>query len=314
MNGTQGAIGIGKETNWGTAVASTRHFSGRESISEERGRLREPFVFGSRATQPADPGRVRIRGGITEIQARPQGLGDLLRAALGVPVSAVIGATTYYTHTFTPGADKFSAEAALPPYSTTAKRGGLVHRYGGGQMNSLTLRQARDGLLLVDTDWLFKSVASAGSEVLALESGSKFRYSHLAVTKGGSAFGFLEDLQLQIQNNLEPEETLNGSDEISAVDWSDVRAITATMTLSFRDETTYAAFRDATTAAWAFKWTITAAQRELEIKLPKLQIETWGAPIPGPGRMTVNVTARAEYDSSAGHDLQAILTNDLSAY
>lgn len=310
--GIQGYIGIGKETDWGTAVASSTFVSATESISEERARLREPMTFGTRSTLPAIEGRTRITGGISGLHARPDLLGVFLRAALGAPATTGSGP---YEHVFTPKTAKHAADAALPPYSVTVQRGTLRHRYAGGQLNQLTLNQAADEALTLDSEWIFKSVADVGSaETIALETNRRFIFRDLAVTKGGSPFAFLESLTLAIANNLEPEETLNGTREISSVDFNEKLAITANMTLTFRDATTYADFKSATTDEWEFKWTSPDSGPVLTIAIPKLQLDSWGAPISGPGRMTVDVTATAEYDSSEGHEIEVTLENSIATY
>jgi hypothetical protein len=312
--GRRGSIGFGKEAAFGTGVAPSDFVNATESIREERGRLREPMTFGSRSRQPADAGRVRITGPINGIHARPKGTGHFLRGAIGAPVSAVIGVTTFYTHTFTPGVSQFSDEAPLPPYSFQVKRkSDLIQRYAGGQLNRLTLRQPKDDALAIDTDWIFKGVAGVADTVLSLPTDLRFRYKHLTVQRAAVDFDYVEDLTIVINNALETEETLNASDEISAVEFGESE-ISVQMTLAFRSNADYDDFVANTTRAWNFKWTITAAEKELEIKIPKLNIDQWSAGISGPGRMTVSARGIAEYDSGAGHELQAILTNDLSAY
>src|SRR5690606_21973494 len=97
-SGRQGSIGIGKETTWGTAVAPSVFYNATESITEERGRLRESMNFGTRSRQPADAGRLRITGAMDGMHARPEGIGHLLRAALGAPQTT--GASAPYTHEF----------------------------------------------------------------------------------------------------------------------------------------------------------------------------------------------------------------------
>lgn len=310
--GIQGYIGIGKETDWGTAVASSTFVSATESISEERARLREPMTFGTRSVLPAVEGRTRVTGGISGIHARPDLLGVFLRAALGAPATTGSGP---YEHVFTPKTAKHSGLAALPPYSVTVQRGSLRHRYPGGQLNTLTLTQAADEALSIDSEWIFKSVADVGSaEQITLETNRRFIFRDLTVTKGGSPFPFLESLTIAIANNLEAEETLNGTREISSVDFNEKLAITANMTLTFRDATTYADFKAATTSAWEFKWVAPDSGPELMIAIPKLQIDTWGAPISGPGRMTVDVTASAEFDANAGHEIEVTLENTVATY
>jgi len=308
--GIQGYIGIGKEVTWGTPVASTVFVSATESISEERGRLREAMTFGTRSTLPAIEGRTRISGSISGLHARPGALGHLLRAAVGVPVTSGVGP---YVHVFTPTTDKFSAEAALPPYSVTVERGSLRHRYAGGQVTQLTLRQPADDALTVDAEFLFQDVSDvASAETVALETNPRFIFRDLAITKDAVAFPYVEDLTLTIANSLSGEEVLNGTREIAATDFDDKLTVTLAMTLTFRDASTYADFRAATTAAYALTWT--SGANVLAVDLPKVQIDSWGAPISGPGRLTVDVTATAEFDSVAGYEAEITLTNTTTSY
>lgn len=309
-SGRQGSIGIGKETTWGTAVAPSVFYNATESITEERGRLRESMNFGTRSRQPADAGRLRITGAMDGMHARPEGIGHLLRAALGAPQTT--GASAPYTHEFTPALTKFSDVAALPPYSVTAKRGSTIHRYAGAQLNQLTLQQARDEALALTADWIAKSVADVADTPLVLETNPRFLFRHLAVLRDASAFPYVEDLTIQVLNNLETEEVLNESDEISAVDFGDSE-IRVDMTLTFRDAATYADFKTNTTKPWSFTWTIDA-NHSLAIAIPRLNIESWSAPIGGPGRMTVSVGGVAEFDSVAGHEIQVTLVNELASY
>lgn len=309
-SGRQGSIGIGKESAWGTSVAPTHFFNGTESISEDRGRLREAITFGSRALQPADAGRLRISGAINGMHARPVGIGHLLRAALGAP--ATTGTGTPYTHTFVPAATKFSAAAALPPYSITAKRGSMIHRYSGAQLNRLSLSQPKDDALQLDTDWIAKGVADVTDTVLTQEAGQRFRFQHLSVKRDAATFDTLESLGITIENNLETEELLNGSDEISGTDFGD-SAINVEMTMSFQNVADYADFKANTTRPWEFTWTLNA-NTSLAIKIPRLNISAFSAPISGPGRITASVSGQGEFDAVAGHGIQVVLKNDTATY
>lgn len=308
-SGRQGSIGIGKETTWGTAVAPTAFFNATESIVEERTRLREGMNFGTRSRQPADDGRLRIRGAINGIHARPANLGHLLRAALGAPQTSGAGP---YDHVFTPATAKFSAEAALPPYSVTVKRNSsAIHRYSGGQLNRLVLNQPVDDALSIDTDWLFKGVSAESDTLMALETAPRFRFHQLAVELGGNSWDALRSFRLTIDNALDPEETLNSSKEISGTDFGDM-VITAEITAVFKAKELYDEFVANTTLALELTWT--NGTNVLVISLPRLNVESWQAPISGPGRMEVTANCVAEFDAVAGHELEITLTNGTATY
>lgn len=309
-SGRSGSIGIGKETTWGTAVAPTVFVNATEGIAEERGRLRESMNFGTRSRQPADAGRLRIRGPISGVHARPSSLGVFLRAALGAPNTTGSGP---YVHTFTPSTTKFSTTAALPPYSLTVKRqGAIIHRYDGGQLNQLTLRQPVDDALVLDTEWLCKGVTPDVSDTtLALEVGSRFRFQHLVISKAATPVNHVESVTITIDNQLDAGETLNTEDEISVVDFGD-SIFTVDMTMQFTNDAEYEDFVANATAAWEFKWT--NGSHILEIAFPKLNVESWSAPISAPGRMTATVRLVAEFDATATHDMQIKLTNATVSY
>jgi len=309
--GRQGSIGVGKESAWGTGVAPTQFYNGTESISEARARLREAITFGSRAMQPADAGRLSISGAISGIHARPAGIGHLLRAALGAPVTT--GASTPYTHVFTPAKTKFSPEAALPSYSITVKRASnMIQRFAGAQLNRLTLTQPKDGALAIDTDWIAKAVSDESDTVIVQDAGSRFLFQHLAVLRDAVAFPYLESVTFAIENNLEVEEVLDGTDVISGVDFGD-SAINIDMVCSFRNVADYADFKANTTRPWKFTWTIDA-NTSLEIVIPKLNISSYAPAIGAAGRLTIPMAGQAEHDSVAGYGIQVTLKNATATY
>ena len=309
--GRRGSISIGKQADFETAVPPTRFFNATEGIEESRDRLRESSVFGTRSKQGASAGRLHIKGGISGIHARAPILGDLLRATLGAPVTTGAGP---YVHVFNPQINAFSEVAAVPPYSVDVKRKtGMTHRYAGGQLSKLTLRQPKDDALTIDTDWLFKSVSDVADPTLVLSSAPRFLFNQLAVQRDGVDFPYLESLNIMVDNALDPEEVLNESDEISAVEFGDNSSVDVEMTLTFRDSQIYQDFKTNTVKPWSFVWTIDA-DNILDIAVPQLNIESWSAPIKGPGRMTVSVKGTAEFNTVAGNELTATLTNSVATY
>ena len=309
--GRQRSIGIGRETTWGTPVVPATFFNATESISEERGRLREEFIFGSRSTAPADPGRLRITGSISGIHVRPRDIGHILRAATTAPSTS---GTVTFTHVFTPTVVAFSSESALTPYSITVRRSpGMIHRYTGGNLTRLSLQQERDGVLTADTEWIARGVSSVADTAMVLETGTRFRYRHLAVTRNAVAFPHVESLRINLDNALETEENFNQTDEISAIGFGGNSSIAIEMTLRFQDAPSYTDFSTNAVNPWVFTWTIDA-NNSLAISIPRLNIGSWGSPTGGPGRMTIDIGATAEFDSVAGHDIRFTLVNNVATY
>lgn len=308
MNGFQGLIGLGKESTWGVGVAASQFYNATESITEERPQLREPMTFGTRAVQPGEQGRLKVAGSINGFHARPAGIGHILRAALGVPTSSGVAAP--YTHVFVPAATEWSSNAPLPAYSATVKRGSQTLRYSGGQCNKATFKQSKDGMLEVDTDWMFKDVAPVAAPVLAADNTTRFRFLHLSIQRAAIDYDFVEDLQISIENNLAVEELFDQTNGASAFVYDGMQQTSIQMTLTFRDLATYDDFRDSTPRPWTFEWAIDA-NANLKFSIPRLKIDRWGAPISGPNKLTITVQGVAEFDSVAGHALEATLINSV---
>lgn len=313
-SGRRGSIGLGREVVWGTPVAPTLFFDGTFDLEEERGRLRETMVFGQLTESPADAGRLRLNNRtINDIHARPRVVGELLRYLLGV--EDTVAGTGPYTHTWNLTQKAlFSPVAPLPPASISAKHTDLhILRYSGGQLSQLQWNQAVDGAGVLNTQWLLKGVAAAADVAMVKDANKRFIYKMLAITKDAVAFPNARNVNWTMNNSLQADETLNASDEISAVDLGDNAALTFEMTLDFREVATYQDFITNTTRAWNFLWTLDA-NNSFELKIPKLNIERWGAPVQTPGQLSVRVQARAEHDSVTGRAAQFVLKNDVATY
>jgi Phage tail tube protein len=310
MNGNSGLVGLGLETTWGTGVVPVAFFNAKESVTEDRGRLREDFTFGTRAMQAADRGRIRIAGSITDIAARPQYLGHLLKGLIGAPTSS--GAANY-THVFLPTVSEITTINPLPSYSLTTAKGTKVLRYTGGQMNKMQIEQSKDGFLKIGSDWIFRDVAAVAKPTNTLENNTRFRFSQLNIKRAGTNFPFVEDLKISIDNGLDMEEVFDESEIISAVSFGAVMKVDVAMTITFRDLNVYNDFRDNVVNDWTFLWTITATQT-LEVKIPQLNIDKYSDPIAGPGRLTISVSGVAEFNVAAGYDLRVTLKNQTASY
>lgn len=314
MQGRRGSVGIGRETTWGTGVAPTLFFDGTFDFEEDRGRIRESMMFGQLTESIADAGRLRMNNRpINDIHARPQVLGELLRAALGVETS-VSGADPY-THVWDlVHKALWSPAAPLPAYSVQAKHTDAhILRYPGGQLGQIAGRQEVDGALMLNTQWLLKGSGAIADTPMVKDTGSRYLYRMLAIQRAATAYPNARNVIWTLNNNLQPDETLNGSDEISAVDQGDNLSLTLEMTLDFREVTTYQDFKNNTHTAWEFLWTLDASN-EFGISIPKMNIEGWGAPVQTPGQLSVRVRARAQHDPVTGRSARFTLKNAVATY
>lgn len=164
-SGLSNQIGIAEETVYGTYVAPTRFL---EFISE--GLTVEKRQLESRSTGSMflKSGRVRhyIRGGGGQIELpfMNQGMGLLLKHALGAVATAHIGATAEYQHTFTPAADGGFGDF-LTVQKGLADTGGTVRpfNYLGMKVTQWELQQAIDANLLFRLTFDGKTVETASA-------------------------------------------------------------------------------------------------------------------------------------------------------
>lgn len=315
-SGFQAKIGIGREAvnAWGTAVAPTSFVNASESLTEQRDRIREDSIQGVRGTPASRQGRLGIEGAINGVHARPDIIGEMVRAAIGVPTTT--GTAPNFVHTFQDGTvTPVSNSCPLPPMSAMVTRGNLTHQYAGGQLSQLVLKQNGDGALILDSNWLFKSVANATEPVRVLSSQQFFVYRDLAVTRGGQPLNAVEDLTITVANALEGVPTLNQSNEIACIEYGDVTKISLSMTLAFKTETLYTEFVGDTATNWVFKWQ-QDANTYLKITVPRLVIESWSAPVQGAGRIKINVDAMAEVATSnnVNRSIEVELANTVASY
>ena len=305
-------IGIGQETTWGTGVASSEFFQSADvSINEDYARLRDPMQRGVRGLPTADSGRLTITGGLSNLLVRPDQAGNLLRGILGDPTDAGSGP---YTHTYVEALTKFSTEAALPPYSLTVDYDGTdIRRYNGGQMNQLTLSHDASSRLVAAADFIFKGVAVVSSETPSYETNKPFKFNQLSITRAGSAFDYAESVSITINNNLLGVPLLNASNEIACVEFNDAISVQVAMTIDAKDSTTlYGDMKNNTVNEWVFTWD--DGTDSLVFTFPQLNVLVPNKPISGAGRQTFAATGTAEYNASAGHSVEAVLTNSIATY
>lgn len=149
-SGLSNQLGIAEESAYGTFVAPTRFL---EFMSESLAPDKQVLPFRSMGSQfqKANSSRHYIRGGggPIELPFMNQGMGLLLKHALGAVASAQVGATDYYAHTFTPAADGGAGDF-LTVQKGLADTGGTVRpfNYVGSKITTWTLSQALDAYLL----------------------------------------------------------------------------------------------------------------------------------------------------------------------
>lgn len=307
--GAFSALGLGKETTWGTGVAATAWFpfsgegfrDGPEPISELQMR-------GILDRNPTYKGMQVVEGSFDGI-AFPVELGHLLRAALGAPVTTGAGP---YEHAFTPAQAAFSDDAALPPYSVSMIRGPQVIRYTGCVLSNLGLSFAQGGLLTYTTSWLGRDAAAlTPTPTPVLPTANPFSVT-AAITRDGTAFASITDFELSIANGLEAVRLINNTSLVGRIAWGGRREISFSGNADFVNTDLYDQFKTFGQEPWTI--TFTSGTNVLEIELPALLISSAGATVGGDGRISLAFEGQGEYDTATSRAMLVTLTNSQATY
>lgn len=307
--GALSAVGGAKETVWGTGVVPTFFvpFSS-EGFKDGPEAITELQVRGILDIDPKYKGMNMVSGSLAGI-VYPSQFGNLLRAALGPPVTTGVGP---YVHTFTPLQAAFSADAALPPYSFTVKRDATqTVRYEGCVCSKLGMKFAQGDKLTFDSSWMGKTTSIPANPTVTLPTDLPFTIT-AALTRNAVAFADVTDFSIEISNTLEAVKLINNTNQVGRIVWSGRRQISISLTADFATKQLYDDFVAFTALPWVF--TLTVGTTSLVISVPALLITDAGAAVGGDGRVTISATAEGQYDIATARALQIVLNNAVASY
>lgn len=162
-SGLSSQFGMKKETTYGTPVTVDRFLDIISSnIVTEVGKIETPVLTSQYLTTGAVATYVKGAGGDVEMPVMNVGMGQLFLQMFGSVATAQVGATTEYTHTFTPDAAGLFGTSATVQIGKPAVSG-TVHpfTYEGGKVVSWSFNLAVDGALTLTTTWAFENVLTA---------------------------------------------------------------------------------------------------------------------------------------------------------
>jgi len=317
-----GHIGLGKETTWGTAVAATAYVPFvSESITLEKEQLIDPSIKAIFDESPSYEGLNTISGDIT-FEVRPEILGYFLRSALGAPTTTqpdAVNAPSAYQHEFIPAQTKFADDCHLWPYTIEIHRDlGTAFQYAGCVVNNLQLTFGVDQKILrAVASIIGKSVTTIAATTPSFETADPWIWKDATITIGGASNTMLESFQWAVNNNCEGLPTINGSRDIGIIHRTSPRTFPLSLTFTVDDLTEYNRFANQNETA--FVVTLTGATIEggenfkLVLDMPKVRYTAFPVNMDG-GRVTVDVTAVAKYDSTNGYATKVTLENTTTSY
>lgn len=324
--GAKGHIGLGKETEWGTAVASSIYlpFTG-ESIIQDKEAVQSSAIKGI-VDKPKSYFGERNIGGDINVEVHPGSIGYLLRSVFGDPVTTQpddVGAPNTYQHVFKPRQDDFHASCPLAPYTVEVHRdqsASKAFQYKGGVVNSLGFDFGiSDKILKAVAGIIAKEEGEIAKTTASFETTDPFVWSDAVISIGGAQNNDLEKFSTKVNNYLKGKFSLNNTKLIGKLYRDAFRDFELGMEIDFVDRTEYDKFVAETEQVFQVKFegaVIEDVQKyTLQIDLPVVKYKTFlPGNISGPGRIGCGVSGIVEYDTASSYAMQITLINKVESY
>lgn len=317
--GVRSHIGLGKETEYGTAVAATDYLRfASESLNEEIEQVISENIMGVVDEADSHEGQHTISGD-TSFDVYPNVVGHLLRAAFGAPVTTSLAAGVYQ-HVFTPVQDNFSSVCALPPYTLEVHRDfEQAFQYAGAVVNDLTFSFGTDNKIMQGTAAILaRRLALIAKTTPNLEATNPFLWNQATITLDGAVNKDLSTVQFGINNNLEARPTLDGTREVSRVLRNGSRTFPVSFSMEMKDLTEFNKFRAQTEIPAKIELTgsiINGTDKyKIIVDIPKLRYNAFPINVGGTGAITSQVAGSAKYDHASLYGMKITLVNSEASY
>ena len=286
---------VGEESSWGTEQATTtqdiRIISSTLQLVQERERTTHLSVPTSGMQSGTFEG-FRNAGGAIDIPAYYDGIGVLIKAALGS--LATTRGSAPYTHTYTPA-------STLPSLTIQFQRGTNLNDsredFLGMKVNTMTISAEAGSEMTISFDLIGKdadtrttNIASdfpAHDEILHFEAGSLSLGSSFSPTSLD-----IRSFELTLSNAIDRRNLL-GSKLTGEPVFTDLREVTMSVTCDVTDNTLYNASLTGTTDDVSLQFTRTAdATHHFKMTLSNATIEDYNDNITAFGRVERTFTFR----------------------
>lgn len=275
-------IGIGEETEWGTAVDRAVWFHGiTESMKRSLEKRKRP-VLGDHSGNARAPRRHYVAsdnaGGSFEILVTYEGLGLLLKHALWG--HATTGASSPYTHRYKP-----AATAPTGGLTIEVIRGdGTAEVFSGCRISKLTVKLEAGGLMRCTVEVIAKTSGgrvSAGTPVHTTSRDLEVVHHHGAeATWNAASFGY-KAFELVVDNKLARRQ-LVGSSNSKDPKPSDDQEITVRLDTEWSNDTLQTGLTADTESDLVLAFT-GPGSRELTITVHNAYVADNSAPVTGVG-------------------------------
>lgn len=317
--GSLAHIGLGKETTFGTAVAATDYIRfASEGISEEIEQVKSEVLNGVVDEAPQYEGAHTVKGDVS-FDVYPNIVGNLLRSALGAPVTTMIVAGVY-SHVFTPVQSNFSNVCALPPYTIEVNRDfAQAFQYAGGVVDELTFNFGSDKKIMTGQAAIIaKALALIAKTVPSFDAQDPFTWNQATVTLNGTANTNVSTIEFGVKNSLEAKDTLDGTRNISRILRNGKRTFPVKFSLELQDMAEYNLFKaqnEVTLKIELVGAVISGGNNyKITIDIPKFHFNAFPINVGGAGAVTTQVDGLAEYDPTSLYGMKVTLVNSKVSY
>lgn len=290
--GALGYIAFGKETTEGTFVNANKFLAASSFNFDDTNDYLSPMTIrGSKDMTLAMPAPFNVTGTL-EMPFVPDDIELLLKSAFSASSVTTAGASSSYSHVFTPGA--VSPTLTFEAYtggSDGLNADGLIRQYGGVRVNTLELRASFGEIVTASfgldgstrqTKPLSGGLLDPLTPSYAATSLAPFHFNGAKVQFDGTDKATVKDVTFSINNNVEHIGTLRQTRNYSRVA-SGARELSLSMSMDFQDTSDYQALLDEDEFAvtLVFKGSLVGGSiyNQLTIDLPRVKYRRVGVPI-----------------------------------
>ena len=292
---------VGEESTWGTEQATTtqdiRMISSTLQIVQERERTTHLSVPTSGMQSGTFEG-FRNAGGSIDIPAYYDGIGVLIKAALGALASS--SGPAPYTHTYTPA-------STLPSLTIQFQRGTNLNNsredFLGMKVNTMTISAEAGSEMTISFDLIGKDAdARTTNETAAFPAHDEILHFEAGDLTLGSSFSptslQIRSFELTLSNAIDRRNLL-GSKLTGEPVFTDLREVTMSVTCDVTDNTLYNASLAGTQDDVSLQFTRTAdTNHHFKMTLSNATIEDYNDNITAFGRVERTFTFRGTANAS----------------
>jgi hypothetical protein len=310
-------LSVARQNSFGTANTTSFEYIPftDESITDTIDILRPETLTGNFFEVDAVRGVENVDGEIGVVM-HPEMTGVLLRGVFGqsVPTSTSSG---FWEHEFIPKNSNFEAGVALDPYTIQVYRDTeTAYEYTDSQLRSLSISLATNEFLSM-TVGVAGRVASLMSVVSGTaQSDAPFVFDQASISLDSAAFVEFESIEITFDNNIEGQQTLDGTRQNRFFQRTDKMQVRLSGTMNFLNNSLYVDYKAFTNKSLDIymKDTSVTSGNEILIQVPRFRIDEYTPNVGGPGRLSADFSATGEVDASSSYAVRITLTNSRAAY